>query len=262
MTALTCALVIAARKQYPHLYDQPLDIFRGVCEGAALLLIGYYGINELNQLRMWAVVIVERERVWMSCVDTWKFTKNVFYASHKLHYFLDYYNYLDASAVIFTFLIIPFRAIGSDVQWIFAALSYLFNGLRAFKYAAVFRLVRIVAVNFSALSKTIIQFFNLHDSISTALSHPLRSTGAYVQILYQVMLQDMIQFGTIFLVFLVSFSGAFYFALRGEVRSTGAPVLVPFSGNDSFGNESNTTTMSSQSATFTTSLNIYPFETL
>jgi len=52
MTALTCALVIAARKQYPHLYDQPLDIFRGVCEGAALLLIGYYGINELNQLRM------------------------------------------------------------------------------------------------------------------------------------------------------------------------------------------------------------------
>ena len=109
-------------------------------------------------------------------VDTWKFTQNIFYASHKLHYFLDYYNYLEASAVIFTFLIIPFRAIGSDVQWIFAALSYLFNGLRAFKYAAVFRLVGIVAVNYSAVSKTIIQFFSLHDSYQLhfpTLSGPL-----------------------------------------------------------------------------------------
>ena len=61
--------------------------------------------------------------------------------SHKLHYFLDCYNYLDASAVIFTFLIIPSRVAGSDVQWIFGALAYLFNGLRAFKYAAVFRYI-------------------------------------------------------------------------------------------------------------------------
>ena len=59
--------------------------------------------------------------------------------SHKLHYFRDYYNYLDASAVILPFLVIPFRVAGLDVQWNFAALGYLCNGLRAFKYAAVFR---------------------------------------------------------------------------------------------------------------------------
>ena len=77
-----------------------------------------------------------------------------------------------------------------------------------------------------------------------------------MQILYQVMLHDIIQFGAIFLVFLVSFSGAFYFALRGEVRS----VPMPSSGNTSFRNESNTST--SESGNFTTSLDIYPYETL
>ena len=77
-----------------------------------------------------------------------------------------------------------------------------------------------------------------------------------MQILYQVMLQDIIQFGAIFLVFLVSFSGAFYFALRGEVRS----VPIVLSGNASFGNESNTST--SGTGNFTTSLDIYPYETL
>ena len=52
------------------------------------------------------------------------------------------------------------------------------------------------------------------------------------------MLQDMIQFGTIFLVFFISF----YFTLRGEVRSTDTQLRMPFSANGSFGNESNMTT--------------------
>ena len=82
---------------------------------------------------------------WLFCaeyaIEKGKLTPFFLFFSHKLHYFLDYYNYLDASAVIFTFLIIPSRVAGSDVQWIFAALAYLFNGLRAFKYAAVFRYI-------------------------------------------------------------------------------------------------------------------------
>ena len=65
----------------------------------------------------------------------------------------------------------------------------------------------------------------------------------------------MARFGAIFLVFLVSFSGALYFALRGEVRS----VPMPSSGNISFGNESNTST--SEIENFTTSLDLHPFET-
>ena len=44
----------------------------------------------------------------------------------------------------------------------------------------------------------------------------LRSTGAYVQILIKILVQDMIPFSAIFGLFLFSFTGAFYFALRGE----------------------------------------------
>ena len=69
------------------------------------------------------------------------------------------------------------------------------------------------------------------------------------------MLQDMIQFGTIFLVFFISF----YFTLRGEVRSTDTQLRMPFSANGSFGNESNMTT--SETGTLNTSLDIFPFET-
>ena len=69
------------------------------------------------------------------------------------------------------------------------------------------------------------------------------------------MLHDMIRFGTIFLVFLVSFSGALYFALRGEARF----VPMPSSGNTSLGNESNTNT--SETGDFNTSLDLNPFET-
>ena len=82
-----------------------------------------------------------------------------------------------------------------------------------------------------------------------------------MQILYQVMLRDIIQFGAIFLVFLVSFSGALYFALRGEVRSSDTSVLTSQAENVPLRNESNTTS-SSENGTFSTSLSIYPYETL
>ena len=44
----------------------------------------------------------------------------------------------------------------------------------------------------------------------------LRSTGAYVQILSIIFIHDMVPFGAIFSLFLFAFTGAFYFALRGE----------------------------------------------
>ncbi|XP_064402133.1 uncharacterized protein LOC135347927 [Halichondria panicea] len=39
MVAISAALIIAAEEPDPHLYDQPVDIFRGVCEGLAILLV-------------------------------------------------------------------------------------------------------------------------------------------------------------------------------------------------------------------------------
>ena len=49
---------------------------------------------------------------------------------------------------------------------------------------------------------------------------PGRTTGAYVQILYLIFIKDMVPFITIFSFFLFSFTGAFYFALRGEEVTT------------------------------------------
>ena len=49
---------------------------------------------------------------------------------------------------------------------------------------------------------------------------PFRSTGAYVQILAIIFIHDMIPFGAIFSLFLFAFTGAFYFALRGEEFTT------------------------------------------
>ena len=54
-------------------------------------------------------------------------------------YFLDWKNILDDLATISFLLIIPFRIAGSDVQWVFAALAFLFQGVRIFKYAVMFK---------------------------------------------------------------------------------------------------------------------------
>lgn len=42
-------------------------------------------------------------------------------------------------AIITTLLIIPFRAMNSDVQWAFASLTYVFHSLRIFEYAIILR---------------------------------------------------------------------------------------------------------------------------
>ena len=83
-----------------------------------------------------------------------------------------------------------------------------------------------------------------------------RSTGAYIQILFQILIRDMIQFGTIFAVFLFSFSGAFYLALRGEV--------YPPAESDCVGDCNNTLAENNSSVqvpALNTSLNNFPFET-
>ena len=67
----------------------------------------------------------------------------------------------------------------------------------------------------------------------------------------------MIQFGTIFGVFLFSFSGAFYLALRGEVRPdplANDTVTVMNATN-------NSGAMFDSESTLFTSLDLYPFET-
>ena len=73
------------------------------------------------------------------------------------------------------------------------------------------------------------------------------------------MIRDMIQFGAIFAVFLFSFSGAFYLALRGEDRTQMAGGCV---GDCNVTNVTNVTSAENELVSpLNTSLNIYPYET-
>ena len=66
----------------------------------------------------------------------------------------------------------------------------------------------------------------------------------------------MIQFGTIFSVFLFSFSGAFYLALRGEIHNQEGIGCMDY--NLTSGENGS---MAASEGVVNTSLNIYPFET-
>ena len=135
---------------------------------------------------------------------------------------------------MFTFLIIPFRITSLPTQWIFASLGYLCQTLRGFEFAAVFRYKLIL------LSVMLLLFCYI-----------IRSTGAYVQILSRILIRDMIPFGAIFGLFLFTFTGAFYFALRGEEFTTLVNTSNCSSENDGSCVQNVTTTDSS-------SLNLFP----
>ncbi len=47
MSALACALVLAASREDPRVYDQPLDVFRGCCEGLSILLLTLAVVSEV-----------------------------------------------------------------------------------------------------------------------------------------------------------------------------------------------------------------------
>ena len=48
---LTVALVLAARKQDPHDYDEGVDVFRGICEALLLIVTMYTLLIEVYQLK-------------------------------------------------------------------------------------------------------------------------------------------------------------------------------------------------------------------
>ena len=52
LTTLTFALMLAAEKTDPRVYDEPIDVFRGICEAFTLLTILYNAFSEFNQMRM------------------------------------------------------------------------------------------------------------------------------------------------------------------------------------------------------------------
>ena len=59
-------------------------------------------------------------------------------------YFKDPYNYFDWLGLVLTFLVIPLRFAEVKSQWSVAALGYLFNFLRLFKFSCVSRYCLLV----------------------------------------------------------------------------------------------------------------------
>lgn len=100
---------------------------------------------------------------------------------HRLEYFHDPFNWLDMSSSILLITVLPLRFTHNSAQWHVFAFGYLFWTIRVFKFAAVFR-----------------------------------QTGAYAQILSRILAHDFMQFGVVFLVILLAFSGSFFLSLRGD----------------------------------------------
>ncbi|KAL3884016.1 hypothetical protein ACJMK2_030242 [Sinanodonta woodiana] len=100
---------------------------------------------------------------------------------HKTEYFHDAFNIMDMSSSVLLIALLPLRLTNRREQWHVFAFAYLFWTLRIFKFASVFR-----------------------------------QTGAYVQILWRILVNDFFQFAVLFIIILLAFSGAFFLSLRGD----------------------------------------------
>ncbi|XP_061176467.1 uncharacterized protein LOC133185338 [Saccostrea echinata] len=100
---------------------------------------------------------------------------------HRLEYWQDAFNFIDLSSSILIILVLPLRFTQTSQQWLVFSAAYLLWTMRIFKYAAVFR-----------------------------------QTGAYVQILWRILIHDIFQFTTFFFFILLAFSGCLLLSLRGE----------------------------------------------
>ncbi|BFZ24803.1 hypothetical protein BsWGS_27842 [Bradybaena similaris] len=100
---------------------------------------------------------------------------------HKLDYWRDQFNWIDLGSSSLLLAVVPLRFTHCQEQWQVYSVGYLLWTLRVFKFAAVFR-----------------------------------QTGAYAQVLWRIISHDFLQFTILFLVILLSFSGSFILALRGE----------------------------------------------
>nr|XP_022293145.1 uncharacterized protein LOC111103871 isoform X2 [Crassostrea virginica] len=103
------------------------------------------------------------------------------FRKHRLEYWKDAFNYIDLSSSILILLIPPLRFAHKTQQWFVFSAAYLLWTVWIFKYAAVFR-----------------------------------QTGAYAQILWRILIHDIVQFTALFAFILLAFSGCLLLSLRGE----------------------------------------------
>ena len=94
-------------------------------------------------------------------------------------YFSDRSNYLDVLALLTLSILFFLRLTTQPTQWVFASLTFLINGLRLFKLVAL-----------------------------------LPRLGPYTNTIYQILVNDVPLFSTLFLITLFIFTGGFFISLR------------------------------------------------
>jgi hypothetical protein len=96
-------------------------------------------------------------------------------------YLKDPFNWLDMSAILLLLVVIPLRFTATLQSWPVFGVGYCLWTMRTFKYSAI-----------------------------------TRSTGAFAQILWSILTQDMVQFLAVFIVVLLSFSGLLLTTMKFE----------------------------------------------
>lgn len=103
------------------------------------------------------------------------------FRKQRVEYLKDVSNWVDLSSSILILLLLPLRVTHMNEQWFVFSAAYLLWTIRIVKYAPVFRY-----------------------------------TGAYVRILWRILINDMFQFTMLFVFILLTFSGSLLLSLRGE----------------------------------------------
>ena len=101
-------------------------------------------------------------------------------------YFGDKFNYLDVLGLLTLFILIILRVTTQPIQWVFATLTFLINGLRVFKLVAL-----------------------------------LPRLGPYTNIIYKILINDVPLFSTLFALTLLIFTGGFYVSLKTPYTGPG-----------------------------------------
>ena len=174
----------AALEPNPLSYTDSLDYARGVFEIIVVILWFVNLISEIMEIvtdfmRIYYKelnIVNEKQKEIESLVAM------VLRGVLKL-YFLDIFNYFDISGIIILFLVLPFRLVGSPVQWIFATLTIFIQFMRFIK------VVRL-----------------------------LPGFGTYVHTIGLITLNDVPKFCVVSFTIIIAIAEAFFIALRVPSR--------------------------------------------
>lgn len=172
--------ITAAVQPNPNIYDEPIDIVRGVFEVIVALL---WVIHVLNFTLGIVTGLVWEYRRGTDIHDDYDTRKRV--SNAKLVYYsvkgfvIDPFNHYNILFIFSLFMVIPFRLIDSPVQWIFAVLAVNFSFLR---------LIKIIRL--------------------------LPGFGTYVHTITLIILYDVPKFTIVCLTFILVVSQCFFISLR------------------------------------------------